>query len=145
VGLGIVSQIGSVKRAKTKNGDYYIMNITTKLVMNGSKIDSAASTAAFETELAKLVTEHETEVSTLGAAVQAVLAAHPGKGIAMPVLASLALNSINVQPESYTSLEAAALQYVRDNAQGEDSLFAIVRGPKGGVFLRAEMPVKATK
>ena len=112
--------------------------ITVDLVMENGKVDSEASTEAFESALANFVAQRETEVSTLGAAVISVLQSHPGKGIAMPVLTSLALNSINVQPEAFTALGAATLQYIRDNSKGEDSLFVVSKGKNGGCSLRSD-------
>jgi hypothetical protein len=110
--------------------------LTIELVNKNGKIDHDASLAVFETEYASYIAQHETEVATLSAAVDSILDAHPGKSIAMPVLASMALNSINVQPENFSALEELTLQYMRDNSKGEDSLFVITKGKGGGLKRR---------
>jgi hypothetical protein len=118
-------------------------SINVTLVTVNGKVDMDASRDAFDAALSAFVVQHETEIATLANAVQGVLSAHPGRGIAMPTLASLALNSINAQPENYSTLTELALQYVRDNAQGDDSLFVIAKGKGGGVSLRSDTAARA--
>jgi hypothetical protein len=120
------------------------LNVT--LVMASGKVDQDATRDAFETAMSQFVAQHETESATLSDAVTSVLAAHPGKGIAMPILASLALASINVQPENYSVLSEQLLNYVRRNAsdnRADGKPFRIGKGKGGGVRSWSDIPVEA--
>ena len=112
--------------------------ITVELVTVGGKVDVEASTSAFDAALSAFVAQHETESATLGAAVQSILSANPGKAIATPVLVSLALNSINVRPENFASLDMLTRQYIKDNSAGDDSLLCVAKGKGGGISLRSD-------
>jgi hypothetical protein len=119
-------------------------SLTVELVMQNGRVDQDGSLSAFEAALSKFVAQRETETSTLATAVGAILAKHSDRGIAMPVLAALALNSINVQPENYSALEGLLLDYVRENASDkreDGKSFRIGKGKGGGVRAWANIPV----
>lgn len=129
-------------------------NLTITLVRHtDGSIDEAGSTRAFSAALAKHVAERETEVATIAAAVNGVFDRYLGASINMPALASMALQSLNVQPENFKALELRCLEYVRENAQGDkaedgtvanpSSTFVIGKGKGGGVTRRCDRPAKA--
>ena len=122
-------------------------NLNVQLVLVNGKVDQDASRDAFEAALSHFVAQHETETATLATAVDAVLANHPNKGIAMPILASLALNTINVQPENFSALSEQLMNYVRANAsekREDGKLFRIGKGKGGGCRRWTDIPVEAT-
>jgi hypothetical protein len=122
--------------------------LTVTLVSKDGAVDQSASEAAFRTALLNYVAQRETEQSTIAAAVSAQFDKHPGVSINMPALASMVLASLNVQPENFSTLEALALGYVRENAsekREDGKLFRIGKGKGGGVKRWSEIPVEAPK
>lgn len=128
------------------------LSITTTLVINGDQIDQAASTAAFHTNLVKLVAERETQTEQIRDAVEALFDQYRGTSINMPAIASMTCQHLNAQPETFKVLSERVLAYVRENAQGKalpdgtyerpDSLFVIEKGKGGGCYRRADHVAK---
>lgn len=113
-------------------------NLTVELVITDGLVDQAASEKAFRTALVKYTAERETELSSIADAVGAVFDAHKGASINMPAVAHYALTGLNAQPENFKTLETRVMEYVRENAKGDSSIFVIAKGKKGGVTRRAD-------
>jgi hypothetical protein len=116
--------------------------LTITLATKDGKIDEKASRLAFDAALVKYVAERETELSAIADAVRTVFDSHKGLSINMPAVAGFALQQLNAQPENYKTLETRVMEYVRENAKGDSSLFVIAKGKKGGVTRRADQPAK---
>lgn len=130
------------------------LEITTTLVVTDGKIDLDASQAAFRAEALRRQASLETEQTEIAAAVAAIYDSHHGKSISMPVLGSMVAQALNAEPENFAVLSERALDYVRENSQGEvkdgvaerpDSLFVIAKGKNGGCGRRADLPAKPAK
>lgn len=123
------------------------INLGSFCVRNeAGELDLSRTVQKFEGELLKYQVERETELATIGAAVNAVFDEHLGACINMPAVTSLALQRLNVQPETYKALSERVQAFVRDNA-GErgSSVFSIAKGKGGGVRRWADTPEKPTK
>jgi hypothetical protein len=130
------------------------LDITVTLVQTDGRIDLDQSTAAFRSAALKRQAELETEKTEIAAAVSAIFDQHYGKSIPMPTLGSMVAQALNAQPENFAVLSERALNYVRENSQGEvkdgveerpNSLFVISKGKGGGCGRRADLPVKPAK
>lgn len=130
------------------------LDITVTLVQTDGRIDLDQSTAAFRSAALKRQAELETEKTEIAAAVADIYDTHNGKSIPMPVLGSLVAQALHAQPENFAVLSERALDYVRENSQGEvkdgveerpDSLFVIAKGKGGGCGRRADLPAKPAK
>lgn len=130
------------------------LDITVTLVTDNGKIDLDQSTAAFRSAALKRQAELETEKTEIAAAVGVIYDTHHGKSIPMPTLGSMVAQALNAQPENFAVLSERALDYVRENSQGEvkdgveerpDSLFVISKGKGGGCGRRADLPAKPAK
>ena|SRR5271165_4681313 len=118
--------------------------LTVALVLgaNGS-IDTAATTAAFETSLAAHVANVETEQGEIAAHVAQLFNDNKGKYIALPTVGSLTANLMGAVAENHGILSERVCEYVRANSKGDDSLFVMRKGAGGGFAVRADVPVKA--
>lgn len=124
------------------------INLATFAVRDESgDLDLSATVQKFEGALLEYQAERETELATIGAAVHAVFDAHKGTNINMPAVTSLALQKLNVQPETYKALSERVQAFVRDNAGERESgaIFGIAKGKGGGCCRWCDMPVKAAK
>jgi hypothetical protein len=117
--------------------------LTVKLVTKNGAVDQEASEQQFRSDLSKYITESETQQSTIADTISAIFDAHKGEKVAMPVLASMACQKLNAQPSNWKALETLALEYIRANKDGDDSLFVVVKGAGGGCGRRADLPVPA--
>jgi hypothetical protein len=118
-------------------------SLTVTLVLAaGGAIDQDASRAAFNTALSKYIAEREVEQTQIAQATSETFDQYKGASINMPALASMVAQKLNAQPANFKVLSERVLQYVRDNAQGEDSLFVIGKGKGGGCSRRADRPAK---
>lgn len=124
------------------------INLATFAVRDeAGELDLSATVAKFEGALLQYQAERETELATIGAAVNAVFDAHKGASINMPAVTSLALQKLNVQPETYKALSERVQAFVRDNASEErgGGIFRIAKGKGGGVSRWADVPEKPAK
>jgi len=119
------------------------MNISVNVVLSNGSVDLDATRAAFETALASFVTARETEQAGIATAVHAVFDEHLGKTLTMPTLAQYATQKLNAQPENLAVLTERTKQYIRDNKEGDSSLFLVVKGKSGGVRRRSDLPAAA--
>jgi hypothetical protein len=123
--------------------------ISIKLVVSDGKIDQDASREVFDNTLAQLVAQEETELSTVGAAVDSVLAANAGKHVPMDTLGAMAAQHLNADVSNFGALSEVALNYVRANAstkREDGKAFRIGRGRgQGGVIRWSDVPVEAPK
>lgn len=136
------------------------MNIemATYLVRNASgAVDSAATLAKFESDMAKFVADTETETEVIAMAVNEVFDDHKST-LNMPILVSFALTKLNAQPANYRLLEKKVQDYIRSNADQpavkdgdkvireaeapRTRLFRIAKGIKGGVSRWSDIPEK---
>src|SRR5262245_55491316 len=95
------------------------LDIRVTLVTDNGKIDLDQSTAAFRSAARKRQAELETEKTEIAAAVAVIYDTHNGKSIPMPTLGSMVAQALNAQPENFAVLSERALDYVRENSQGE--------------------------
>ena len=122
--------------------------LTVKLVQgdNGS-IDTEATTAAFQDQLAAHVANVETESSQIASKVAELFADNKNKGkyIALPTVGSLTAHMLGAVSENFQTFSERVCDYVRANSKGDDSLFVIRKGSGGGCGLRADVAVKAAQ
>jgi hypothetical protein len=109
----------------------------TTLVLNtfvvrdeAGELDVDGTMEKFQGVLLQYQAERETELATIGAAVNAVFDNFRGTAINMPALTTLTLQRLNCQPETCKALTARILDYVRSNA---GTVFQIAKGKGGGV------------
>ena len=124
------------------------INLATFAVRDSDgELDLSATVTKFEGALLAYQAERETELATIGAAVHAVFDAHKGTNINMPAVTSLALQKLNVQPETYKALSERVQSFVRDNAGERESgaIFGIAKGKGGGCCRWEDVPVKEPK
>lgn len=108
-------------------------SITVDLVRSSDgSVDTKATLASCEGAIARWCAERETESATVGAAVDALFAAHPGERLPMPYLVSEACKHLNAQPANFKALGLKVSEYVRENSKGEAPLFSIAKGAGGG-------------
>lgn len=120
--------------------------LTVNLVVDTTgNIDQAASTAAWNKALSQRVADLETETSTIADAISAVFTKYQGQYVTMPILTNMALANMQAPLANYVILGERVRQYVRDNSQGDTSLFVITKGQGGGVAVRADRPAKPAK
>ena len=112
--------------------------LTIKVIESQGIIDEAATEADFVAQLRTLAAERSAHLEQIAGAVAAVFDRHPGSRVNLPHLASRALVSLDVAPESYAKLDALCLEYIRSNCQGEQSLYEMGRGRNGGISRRAD-------
>jgi hypothetical protein len=110
-------------------------------VVRGSSgsIDSGATVAKFEAELAAFVTGTAEEQGNISGAVSAVFDENKGKRIAMPTLISLSLVKLNAQVENFQALGEKVHTFVKANTE----TYSVAKGKGGGVGRIADLPVKA--
>ena len=120
--------------------------LTVKLVQgdNGS-IDTEATTAAFQDQLAAHVANVETESTEIATKVAELFAQNKGKYIALPTVGSLVANMLGAVSENYSVLSERVCDYVRANSKGDNSLLVIKKGQGGGAGWRADVAVKAVQ
>lgn len=116
--------------------------ITVELVTSNGSIDQAASQAAFATALSAHVAEVELQDTLIAEKVAELFAEYKGRHIQMPTLASMVTQRLGGVPENFKTLSSRVLDYVRANAQGDNSLLVISKGKNGGASLRADATVK---
>jgi len=109
------------------------------VVHSSNGIDHEASLTKFTSYLKTIEAEMKTETSTIATAVNSVFDKYPGQAIPLPKLVHFSLSELNVQPETYKSLEEKTLKYVRANLKGSDSLFVSVKGQHGGTRRRTDL------
>lgn len=136
-----------------------VTNLTVKLVRSSNgEIDDAASTAAFQAELAQYKANRELEESTISDAVHAVFDQYPDAVMTMPVIRTFSLQKLNAQPANAEILGEKVLEFVRENADRpaqkdkktkailvpaeppRTRTFAIVKGARGGVRRWSDVP-----
>lgn len=124
------------------------INLATFAVRDSDgELDLDGTMTKFQGVLLQYQAERETELATIGAAVNAVFDQHKGATINMPAVTSFALQRLNVQPESYKVLAERIQTFVRDNASDErgKGLFRIAKGKGGGVTRWSDVPEKPAK
>lgn len=134
------------------------IDLTTYLVRNASgAVDSAATLAKFETDMAKFVAETETETGVIALAVNEVFDEHKST-LKMPVLINFALMKLNALPSNWNVLTQKVTDYIRNNADQpvvkdgdkvvreaeapRSRLFRIAKGVGGGVSRWSDIPEK---
>lgn len=106
---------------------------------NGS-IDSTATVAKFQTELAAFETGTAEEQSNIAGAVSAVFDENPkGSRITMPTLCSLAVAKLNAEVTNYQALSDKVHAFVKANTD----TYSVAKGKGGGVGRIADLPAKA--
>lgn len=125
------------------------INLATFAVRDSSgNVDLDGTMVKFQSELLKFQAERETETAVIAEAVTAVFDQHRGANIQMPAIVTLALQRLNVQPESYKVLSERVADFVRANAgteRAEGKTFRIAKGKGGGVTRWVDVPEKAEK
>ena len=130
--------------------------ITVNLVVVNGVLDQAASIVAAESAIVRRAAEMNEEGSRIGDAVAELFAESKGASIALPVVASLVCNRLNVPHQAFSTVSERVMEFVRANAQGTvdkatkaeqrpDSTYLIVKGANGGVCVRADRTVKAAQ
>lgn len=99
-------------------------------------VDTEATVEKFAADLDKFIAERETELSAVGAAVNAVFDEYRGKSINMPTVCSLAASKLNGQPANYSDLTEKAADFIRSHKD----VFAVTKGKNGGVSRIADRP-----
>jgi hypothetical protein len=118
--------------------------ITTELVFDDlGAVDQDGSIDKFTDGLASFISNLETENASVTSVVAEVYADHKGQTMTTPTVVSYAAAKLNLQPSNFTVMTKRIGNYLRSNSKGDNSLFVSVKGPKGGIFLRADLPVKA--
>lgn len=121
------------------------INVSGYVVRNAGQVDIEATVEKFRGELSSYLAQYETEQASIADAVHSVFDKHLGTTLTMPVLSTYSLNELNAQPENYTALNDRVLDYVRQNAEGDSSIFVISKGKGGGVKRRVDIPAPAAK
>jgi hypothetical protein len=125
------------------------INLSTFVERDASgALDLDTTMTKFQGALLQYQAERETELETIGTAVNAVFDEHRGATINMPAVTTLALQKLNVQPESYKALSERVQSFVRDNASDERNgggTFRIAKGKGGGVSRWVDVADKPAK
>lgn len=117
------------------------LNINTDVVFgdNGT-VDSSATRSAFEASLRKLASETETQLASIGTAVNAVFDKNHGQRLTLPALCSYTVNEMNGPALNWTTLTERVSDYV--HAQAKLGVLSITKGKGGGVARTADLPAK---
>lgn len=103
---------------------------------NGS-IDSSATVAKFQAELAAFETGTAEEQTNIANAVSVVFDENPkGKRITMPTLCSLSVAKLNAEVTNFQALHDKVRAFVKANTV----TYGIAKGKGGGVARLADLP-----
>lgn len=115
-------------------------SLTVNLVVENGQVNEEATLQAFAGQLSQYVADSKIEAATIGDTVDAIFTQYNGQNIKMPDLASFVAMRLHATPSNMQSLKDRALDYVRANSKGDNSLFVIGKGPKdGGVRRRSDL------
>jgi hypothetical protein len=123
------------------------INMATYAVRDAAGVvDSDATVAKFSADLDTYIAERETEETVISNAVNSVFDNYKGARMSVPFVIREALTALNVSamPNALGPLTKRVHSYLSDNAKGDNSLFLIVKGPRGGCSRRADKATAAT-